>query len=135
MNWTGGRLRRQSHNRPGSLSRIQKQYFARARLKLREISNRTASSQVGPTLAHNHRRTEESGDNKDGGTEEELRISQTRGPVSEVVETSQRHSEELSFSRTPHKLNEDPPYSELPHTERQVVPVSLSCDDFEVLAD
>jgi len=32
MNWTGGRLRRHSHNRPGSLSRIQKRHFAKARL-------------------------------------------------------------------------------------------------------
>lgn len=34
MNWTGGRLQRHSHNKPGSLSRIQKQHFAKARLKV-----------------------------------------------------------------------------------------------------
>lgn len=32
MNWTGGRLRRHSHYQPGSLSRVQKRHFAKARL-------------------------------------------------------------------------------------------------------
>ena len=36
MNWTGGRLRRQSRNRPDSISKIQKQHFARARIKEQE---------------------------------------------------------------------------------------------------
>ena len=36
MNWTGGRLRRQSRNRPDSISNIQKQHFARARIKQQE---------------------------------------------------------------------------------------------------
>lgn len=36
MNWTGGRLRRQSRNRPDSISKIQKQHFARARIKQQE---------------------------------------------------------------------------------------------------
>jgi hypothetical protein len=36
MNWTGGRLRRQSGNRPDSISKIQKQHFARARIKQQE---------------------------------------------------------------------------------------------------
>lgn len=36
MNWTGGRLRRQSRIRPDSISKIQKQHFARARIKQQE---------------------------------------------------------------------------------------------------
>lgn len=43
MNWTGGRLRRQSHNRPDSLLRIQKQYFAKERLKKQELNNKKAA--------------------------------------------------------------------------------------------
>lgn len=46
MNWTGGRLRRQSHNRPGSLSRIQKQHFAKARFKQRDASSRQVASRL-----------------------------------------------------------------------------------------
>lgn len=33
MNWTGGRLHRHSHNKRGMLERIQKQHFAKARIK------------------------------------------------------------------------------------------------------
>ncbi|KAL2222661.1 hypothetical protein M432DRAFT_555318, partial [Thermoascus aurantiacus ATCC 26904] len=42
MNWTGGRLHRHSHNKPSSLSRIQKQHFAKARLKLRNESHQAS---------------------------------------------------------------------------------------------
>ncbi|KAH8694975.1 hypothetical protein BGW36DRAFT_428872 [Talaromyces proteolyticus] len=44
MNWTGGRLRRQSHNKPNSILRIQKQHFAKARLKQREAQIKAARS-------------------------------------------------------------------------------------------
>ncbi|CRG86130.1 hypothetical protein PISL3812_03133 [Talaromyces islandicus] len=43
MNWTGGRLRRQSHARADSLLRIQKQHFVKARLKKREVNNKDAT--------------------------------------------------------------------------------------------
>ncbi|KAJ9226703.1 hypothetical protein DTO027B5_1961 [Paecilomyces variotii] len=39
MNWTGGRLQRHSHNKPGSRSRRQKQHFAKARLKVQKESH------------------------------------------------------------------------------------------------
>lgn len=52
MNWTGGRLRRQSHNRPDSTLKIQKQYFAKARLKQRESHNKARIASIaGPSFA------------------------------------------------------------------------------------
>lgn len=48
MNWTGGRLRRQSQNRPGSLTRIQKRHFAKAQQKQRAASQGKVASRLVP---------------------------------------------------------------------------------------
>ncbi|QKX56971.1 uncharacterized protein TRUGW13939_04079 [Talaromyces rugulosus] len=52
MNWTGGRLRRQSHNRPDSILRIQKQHFAKGRLKKRESNNKNSSISYLRSISH-----------------------------------------------------------------------------------
>lgn len=46
MNWTGGRLRRQSRNRPDSISKIQKQHFARARIKQQEFRQKARITSI-----------------------------------------------------------------------------------------
>lgn len=133
MNWTGGRLRRQSHNRPGTLSRIQKQYFARARLRLRDASSRVAASQVIPFFEHNYQRSgasdripirpHTSPGNNDGERENELQSGEIQ-KGSHGLEPSQRQlslSQELRSSRISHESNSGPRYSKLPHTESLVI--------------
>ncbi|KAL1986088.1 hypothetical protein VTN96DRAFT_6985 [Rasamsonia emersonii] len=130
MNWTGGRLRRQSHNRPGSLSTIQKQYFAKARLRLRDASNRVVASHIVPFFEHNYRisgvternliRPHTSPVSNEGERENELRSEQTQKVCSHGLEPSQRQlslSQELRSSRISHESISGPPYSKLPHTE------------------
>lgn len=146
MNWTGGRLRRQSHNRPGSLSTIQKQYFAKARLRLRDASNRVVASHIVPFFEHNYRisgvtdrnliRPHTSPVSNEGDRENELRSEQTQKVCSHGLEPSQRQlslSQELRSSRISHESISGPPYSKLPHTESLVI--LLAYDDFKDLAD
>ncbi|KAE8557046.1 hypothetical protein EYB25_001752 [Talaromyces marneffei] len=61
MNWTGGRLRRQSRNRPDSISKIQKQHFARARIKQQESRQKTRIASIEkPSFVFNSRKSGES---------------------------------------------------------------------------
>lgn len=54
MNWTGGRLQRNSNNRSGNLARNQKQKFAKSRLRSTNDSRQTPSliefATFGPLL-------------------------------------------------------------------------------------
>lgn len=89
MNWTGGRLRRQSRNRPDSISKIQKQHFARARIKQQESRQKARIASIEkPSFVLTGRESE--------GSPQFNVNSQPNQPVARINQLSQglsRHSQ------------------------------------------
>lgn len=104
MNWTGGRLRRQSNNRPYSILRIQKQHFAKARLKQREAHQKKhltsrlglASASDVETLAESSYCTAES--------QQVARSSQPINPTNEFIERIRPKNNSLNESTSSNGL-------------------------------
>lgn len=137
MNWTGGRLHRHSHSKAASLSRIQKQHFAKARLKarneayqasplrfftsrkpLREFSGQLTSSAAGRSYAIPEDETRRTA--KRRRTDDSLHVQQHQSHEKHTPNRRLRSFEGLDRFQHPHEAGSNQHRSSNRQTESHV---------------